>query len=187
MLDRRTFVAAGTMSLLLSEFVDRALAKELDKASDLYEKVGIDRIWLKRDNEEATIIYRDFQHNTIYPSQCFQLSYFWRDVLYNQAAPISVGLFDVVSRTQTLLSEVFGKSLPVIITSGYRTEKHNRTLEGAAQNSEHLRGRAIDLVLPTVAPQQVALAGIKAGAGGVGVYKNFTHLDVGQLGRRWHG
>lgn len=183
-------MAGGAISFL---FADRAFSQELDKVINIYEKrgrypqVGIDRIWLKRNNEEATIIYRDFQNNTIYPRECFRLSYFWRDVSENRAAPISIELFDVVSRTQTLLSEVFDKSLPVIITSGYRTEKHNRTLEGAAQNSEHLRGRAIDLVLPTITPQQVALAGIRAGAGGVGVYKNFTHLDVGQVGRRWHG
>lgn len=185
MLNRRTFFISA-VSLM---FYDKAFSAEINRAVELNnDRVGYDRLWLRRENVEDMIVFRDRGNNMkICPNECFRLSYFWRDVVENKAAPISVALFDVVSRTQTVLSQIFNKPLPVIVTSGYRTERHNQTIEGAAQNSEHLRGRAIDMVIPDVDPQQVAVAGAHLGAGGIGVYKKFTHLDVGQFGRRWYG
>lgn len=187
MLNRRTFFISGAVSLMF--YNDKAFSTEINRAVKLNnDRVGYDRLWLRRENVEDMIVFRDRQNNmNVFPNECFRLSYFWRDVVDNKIAPISVALFDVVSRTQTVLSQIFNKPLPVIVTSGYRTERHNQTIEGAAQNSEHLRGRAIDMVIPDVNPQQVAVAGAHLGAGGIGVYKKFTHLDVGQTGRRWYG
>jgi uncharacterized protein YcbK (DUF882 family) len=88
---------------------------------------------------------------------------------------------------QTVLSMVEGRAVAITLTSGYRTPERNRTLEGAAANSQHIRGRAADIVLAGIAHARVAEAAEIAGAPGLGRYPGFTHLDVGPPGRRWTG
>lgn len=152
--------------------------------------VGFDRLWLRRPSgEEIIAVYRDYRLGlSIVPAQCLNLSYFWRDVNdRNIGVTISVSLFDVLSRTQTSLSTMAGAPVPLILTSGFRTPEHNAKLEGAAVASEHLVGRAGDLTAPGFAPAVVANTGNILGAGGIGIYPSFTHIDVGGPGRRWRG
>lgn len=152
--------------------------------------VGFDRLWLRRPSgEEIIALYRDYRLGlAIVPAQCLNLSYFWRDVNdKNVGVTVSVGLFDVLSRVQTSLSGMAGAPVPLILTSGYRTPEHNAKLEGAAVASEHLNARASDLGVPGFAPAIVANAGNMLGAGGIGIYPTFTHIDVGAPGRRWRG
>ena len=74
------------------------------------------------------------------------------------------------------------------IFSGYRTPETNGALEGAAKNSQHLQGRALDIHLPDIDNVAVALDFRTFVDGGVGMYpgKAFTHMDMGAL-RRWVG
>ena len=74
------------------------------------------------------------------------------------------------------------------IFSGYRTPETNGQLEGAAKNSQHLQGRALDIHLPDIDNEAVALDFRTFVFGGVGMYpgKQFTHMDMGSL-RRWVG
>ena len=74
------------------------------------------------------------------------------------------------------------------IFSGYRTPETNGSLEGAAKNSQHLQGRALDIHLPDIDNVAVALDFRTFVDGGVGMYpgKAFTHMDMGAL-RRWVG
>jgi hypothetical protein len=69
------------------------------------------------------------------------------------------------------------------LTSGYRTEASNRECGGAPQ-SFHLRGQAMDIVVPGWSPAEIARIGRQVGAGGTGIYTGFTHLDTGP-NRRW--
>ena len=109
----------------------------------------------------------------------------WKDD--NQGLKIDVRLFDLLATVQTTLSLVEGRAVEITLTSGYRTPERNRTLEGAAPNSQHIRGRAADIVLPGISHGRVAEAAEIAGAPGLGRYGRFTHLDVGPPGRRWTG
>ncbi len=152
--------------------------------------VGFDLLWLRRPSgEEIIALYRDYRMGlAIVPAQCLNLSYFWRDVNdRNRGVTVAVGLFDVLSRVQTSLSTIAGSPVPLILTSGYRTPEHNAKIEGAAVASEHLNARASDLVAPGFEPPILANAGNMLGAGGIGIYPNFTHIDVGAPGRRWRG
>ena len=109
----------------------------------------------------------------------------WKDG--DQGLKIDVRLFDLLASVQTVLSLVEGRAVEIRLTSGYRTPERNRTIEGAAPNSQHIRGRAADIVLPRVALAEVADAAEIARAPGLGRYPGFIHLDVGPPGRRWTG
>lgn len=109
----------------------------------------------------------------------------WRDE--DQGLKIDVRLFDLLATVQTMLSIVEGRAVEITLSSGYRTPERNRTIEGAAPNSQHIRGRAADIVLPGIGHGRVADAAEIAGAPGLGRYGDFTHLDVGPPGRRWRG
>ena len=74
------------------------------------------------------------------------------------------------------------------IFSGYRTPQTNGQLEGAAKNSQHMEAKALDIHLPNVDNDAVALDFRNIVYGGVGMYpgREFTHMDMGSL-RRWVG
>ena len=67
---------------------------------------------------------------------------------------------------------------PMIINSGYRTKPHNKAV-GGASNSQHLYGRASDIVVSGVKPSTVYKKANKIFKnGGVGKYPTFTHVDT---------
>lgn len=73
---------------------------------------------------------------------------------------------------------------PVTINSAFRTEEHNRRV-GGATNSQHLRGTAADITVRGITPLAVAQFAEHLGAGGIGLYAGFTHIDT-RAGRvRW--
>lgn len=75
--------------------------------------------------------------------------------------------------------------VPIVILSGYRTAAYNAHLEGAAQKSQHVEGRAIDIWHPMISPREIFTrlrraqqAGNLPLLGGLGLYKTFVHMDV---------
>lgn len=80
----------------------------------------------------------------------------------------------------------FGK--PVVITSGYRTERHNEKSGGAAY-SRHKYGMAADITISGVAPADIAAYAetLLSGRGGIGIYRRFCHVDVRSKKSRWQG
>ena len=107
----------------------------------------------------------------------------WRD--RDQGLLIDIRLFDLLATVQTMLSLVEGRPCEIVLNSGYRTPERNRTIEGAAANSQHIHGRAADVVVPGLSHAAVRDAAELAGTPGLGRYPGFTHLDVGPAGRRW--
>jgi Uncharacterized protein conserved in bacteria len=89
----------------------------------------------------------------------------------------------LIERLQTIRDKV-GK--PVIVTSGYRCEVHNRRVGGAA-NSQHLYGKAADIYIPGLTiPQLAAVAEKYFQDGGLGVYPGHVHVDVRGTKARWN-
>lgn len=80
----------------------------------------------------------------------------------------------------------FGKS--VNITSAYRTPTKNKAVGGETY-SQHLYGKAADIQIKGVAPKTVAAYAntLLPNKGGIGTYKNFTHVDVRATKSRWNG
>ena len=80
--------------------------------------------------------------------------------------------------------ELFG---PVTISSGCRCKAHNLAVGGSTA-SQHLIGRAADIVVHGVAPWIIAEFCEDMGFAGVGNYGNFTHIDSRTGDKaRWEG
>ena len=116
------------------------------------------------------------------------LSWLFRDWKDNDAiAWIDIRLFDLLAGIQTFLTIRAKSARQVILTSGYRTPSRNIGIEGAAVNSQHIHGRAADIIVPGLGQPDVREAAKIAGAPGLGAYAAFTHVDVGPPGRTWNG
>lgn len=72
---------------------------------------------------------------------------------------------------------------PLLINSAYRTKTYNTKI-GGAPKSKHVLGMAADIRCDDKSPAEVAEIAVELGAGGVGTYATFTHVDVGPR-RRW--
>ena len=64
----------------------------------------------------------------------------------------------------------------MIINSGYRTPSHNKKV-GGASGSQHVYGKAADIVVRGVKPSEVYRQADKL-FNGVGKYNTFTHVDT---------
>lgn len=76
---------------------------------------------------------------------------------------------------------------PVTVASGYRCEKHNKIV-GGSKYSQHLRGRAADILIDHLSPIVVAELADHVGAfhnGGIGIYEKHVHVDVRKKKARW--
>ena len=74
--------------------------------------------------------------------------------------------------------------------SGYRSRKTNDLLrkssEGVAKNSLHIKGRAVDFVIPELPVRATALYVKWLDLGGVGHYeRRFVHMDISDRKRAW--
>jgi uncharacterized protein YcbK (DUF882 family) len=96
-----------------------------------------------------------------------------------------VNALQICRRAEILRAEVG----PLFVTSGYRTPVWNRKV-GGAKGSLHLKASALDLTSRLVSAKKlhaIYLKLIKAGKvedGGLGLYRNWIHIDIGRP-RRW--
>jgi uncharacterized protein YcbK (DUF882 family) len=80
---------------------------------------------------------------------------------------------------------------PITINSAYRSLEHNRKI-GSNDSSQHILGKAVDIVVKGVAPDDVYDAIeflISEGLvkeGGLGRYNTFTHYDIRGTRARWN-
>ena len=84
----------------------------------------------------------------------------------------------------------FGK--PLIVTSPYRCDKHNKNV-GGATGSRHTKGQAADFYIPGVAPAEIAKYAESIGIKGIGLYEkadcgdDFVHIDTREKKSFWYG
>lgn len=87
-----------------------------------------------------------------------------------------------------VLRDHIGK--PIHVTSGYRSPSHNKKV-GGSPKSQHLLGKAGDIVVESMTPKQIVREIkklIKFGQikeGGIGLYNNFVHYDIRGYKARW--
>ena len=87
-----------------------------------------------------------------------------------------------------VIRNYIGKGIKV--NSGYRSPKHNKAI-GGVKNSQHVLGKAADLVVRGIKPEQLAIIIerlINDGEilqGGIGIYNSFVHYDIRKIKARW--
>lgn len=90
---------------------------------------------------------------------------------------------NLIPMLEALRARLGGK--PITINSGCRCPKYNATLPDSAPTSQHILGKAADIVVEGVSPDEVAAEAEKLGFGGVGRYDGFTHVDIRPGRGRW--
>jgi uncharacterized protein YcbK (DUF882 family) len=161
MLHRRSFLV-GLTSLLASPAVARP-GTLLDLTNALDE-----RLTFRWDGAADTDLANRFTH-------------FCRDRREDIAHPMDMHLIAFLAGITSRSGE--GRFL---VLSGYRTRKTNASLRGAAPNSFHLRGQALDIRTPSMDATELHTLCAPIAYGGLGYYprSNFVHLDTGPW-RRW--
>lgn len=78
----------------------------------------------------------------------------------------------------------FGK--PVVINSAYRNASYNAKIGGATK-SQHINGTASDIHINGIKPEDIAKYAehLMPNKGGIGLYVDFTHVDVRANRSRW--
>jgi uncharacterized protein YcbK (DUF882 family) len=81
-------------------------------------------------------------------------------------------LLDMIDKAR----EIYGK--PIHVTSGYRTEDHNRKV-GGVDSSSHLKGLAIDVACVRSNDRfEMLTVLIEVGFNRIGVASTFIHVDI---------
>jgi uncharacterized protein YcbK (DUF882 family) len=110
-----------------------------------------------------------------------------RDWRYNQAKSMDPRLIQILAKICDEIKHE-KKSISVELLSGFRTHRTNEMLRRrsvmVAKNSFHKLGKAIDFRLPDLDLSQTRASADRYAYGGLGVYKNFIHIDTGPQ-RRW--
>ena len=102
-------------------------------------------------------------------------------------ADVKNNLIKLADQLQILRDKV---QKPIKINSAYRCESWNQK-NGGAKNSQHKLGKAADIVINGMTPNEVHELVCKMadngqlGFGGIGKYETFTHVDIRDYKARW--
>lgn len=110
-----------------------------------------------------------------------------REVPASQVVRMDVKLLNLLFATQQWM-KVHKQQRPLVITSAYRSRRTNGQIEGAAKNSMHQDGKAVDFYIDGLPVKRLADLVTFFREGGVGMYpdRHFVHVDTGEL-RFWKG
>jgi uncharacterized protein YcbK (DUF882 family) len=135
------------------------------RTGDLVNSVyWVEGEYIPEAKAEIDFLLRDWRQNMV-------IDYDWK------AVNILAGVYRLLDTSE-----------PLGVVSGYRSPATNAMLRrknrGVAKNSYHMKGMAIDMQMKSVRPSTIARAARSLGAGGVGQYRTFTHVDSGPV-RTW--
>jgi uncharacterized protein YcbK (DUF882 family) len=122
------------------------------------------------------------------PEALKQLNHFMRDWRLDKERDMDPELIDLI----WTLHRQLGSNVPVNLVCGYRTSTTNESLRrkggGQAKASQHILGKAADIVFPDVAVKTLRNSALIEEWGGVGYYPTsgvpFVHVDTGRV-RMW--
>ncbi|MFD1254403.1 Peptidase M15 [Devosia equisanguinis] len=143
-------------------------------------------LYYTHTKETARIVFK--RNGQYVQSGLNELNYFLRDWRRNEPTKMDPRLFDLVWEVY----QDVGASQPINVVSAYRSPQTNAMLaknsSGVADNSQHMRGTAMDFFIPGVPLAKLRAAAMRKQVGGVGYYPTsgspFVHLDVGSV-RAW--
>jgi uncharacterized protein YcbK (DUF882 family) len=118
-----------------------------------------------------------------------QLNWLLRDHHVDVATDMDPGVFDLLWLMSRRYQVATKRLVTINLHSGYRTPETNEKLrpEGAARNSLHLQGKAVDLSVQGYGMVFLANHARAVASGGLGLYwrSDFVHLDTGPK-RLWY-
>ena len=132
-------------------------------------------------NGERVRVYSKAKNGSVKLSANFKVSEF---ACKDGSDTVLISLFLVLVLQK--IREHFAK--PVIINSAYRNDAYNKKV-GGADYSQHKYGMAADIYISGVSPATIAayVETIMPNTGGIGIYRNFVHVDVRADRARWNG
>lgn len=136
----------------------------------------------KRTWDEVNTVY--WVEGEYIPEAKAEIDFLLRDWRQNLIIDYDEKAIDILAAVYRRLET----SEPISIVSGYRSPATNAMLRrknrGVARDSYHTKGMAVDLQFRGRGARGVAKTARLLGAGGVGSYRSFTHLDSGPV-RTW--
>lgn len=176
-MNRRQFLASGLASGV-GLIVPQIACASLD---DYWERDRV--LWLQRGRKEQyRVTY--WADGELDQRNYERLCYLLRDAEEETAVLMDPALLDLLYGVQYWQELLLHRPVPLIISSGFRTERHNAKLERGASNSMHLYGKAADIQSSYFTPNQLADMAGYFHAGGLGRYDTHTHVDTGRV-RAW--
>ena len=125
------------------------------------------------------------------PEGLAELNHGLRDWRTGEAMTMDRRLLALLVRLRDTLDVPGGQKIDLI--SGYRTPRTNAMLQreggehtGVASQSQHMLGKATDIMVPGISLEKLHGAALSLGGGGVGYYPRdgFVHVDTGRV-RHW--
>lgn len=156
-----------------------------DFASAASHPDGRLRFYNANTDERLTVQYRN-RSGRYDPSALKDINYLFRCHTTNQVCQIDVQLLENLNH----IVKLAGRGHEIKIYSAYRSPFYNDLLvrlgHGAAPNSLHTTGQALDFSIPGVKLSRLWRTAMKLQLGGVGNYRRrgFIHIDTGPL-RYW--
>ncbi|HAT2715701.1 MULTISPECIES: YcbK family protein [Aeromonas] len=153
---------------------------------EFWERPRVLNFYRPESGERGEFCYwNNGQKTSDYESACWLL----RDIHINEKVDMDVELLDLICGISGWFS-LYGINKPFIVNSGYRSKRTNAKIEGAAKDSYHTLGKAMDGRIEGIPAAYLGRAIAAFKTGGVGFYVNrkndFVHADVGRV-RYWLG
>ncbi|MFW5635011.1 MAG: YcbK family protein, partial [Erythrobacter sp.] len=131
---------------------------------------------------DAIVYGQDDRHDGYDRAALRRLDRLMRDLRANSIHPIDPRLYDILARIQA------HSGRPLVVHSGFRTHATQRRLHErgltTTMNSYHCAARAVDFHIRGVNSRELADLARANGAGGIGIYRSFVHVDTGPR-REW--
>lgn len=189
-MDRRQFLKAGlglgavTGSALLPVDILSA-ARAADLGFDMTQ--GSRTLTLYRPETGERLALEYLRNGEWVGDAYTRLCWLLRDIHVGQHVQMDTRLIAIMDWVQRYLAQ-YGYTEPLHVLSGYRSPRTNAAIEGAAKNSQHLHGKALDLRIPGLSANYFGQLLAWLSQGGVGTYadRGFVHVDTGRL-RQWRG
>ncbi len=190
-MNRREFIQAGSGLLVPIGLVAPSIAQAM--GLDATSQREADAIFwsqprtlrLKRVQTGEYVEATYFQNGKLNAEGYIRICKLLRDVKASLTVQMDFRLMDLLRAIQGYV-EFYGYKDPIHINSGYRSPKTNASIEGAARNSQHMKGKAVDFSMPGLPSTYMGLLASHYKAGGVGFYpdRGFVHLDTANV-RYW--
>ncbi|OWQ61290.1 YcbK family protein [Stenotrophomonas maltophilia] len=172
-------LVAGSGLALPTHYADSASAEAF------WAQPRVVHLLRAQTGEHCRVCY--WKDGRLVPDGYRQICNVLRDVRGGVSTQMDLTLLNMMFGMQSWLYASQGFEEPYLVTSGYRTAHTNSNTEGAAKNSYHTQGKAIDGRYQKLPSEFVGRFMSIYRAGGVGFYldrRNFIHIDTGRV-RFW--